>query len=105
MIRRPPRSTLFPYTTLFRSWPNGSGYTHYKWRLDSGAWSAETPTTVSINLSGLANGVHHVEVSGKRDSGYYQDDPIFGPDSLVTTSKTWTVNTGYIPPTTPTVRL
>src|SRR2546425_9731781 len=23
MIRRPPRSTLFPYTTLFRSWPAG----------------------------------------------------------------------------------
>src|SRR5690348_17656239 len=27
MIRRPPRSTLFPYTTLFRSMPiNPSGY-------------------------------------------------------------------------------
>src|SRR5437773_5757402 len=27
MIRRPPRSTLFPYTTLFRSvaWANGGG--------------------------------------------------------------------------------
>src|SRR2546430_11494018 len=25
MIRRPPRSTLFPYTTLFRS-PSGTGY-------------------------------------------------------------------------------
>src|SRR5689334_24922996 len=24
MIRRPPRSTLFPYTTLFRSFPNGT---------------------------------------------------------------------------------
>src|SRR2546430_2867835 len=25
MIRRPPRSTLFPYTTLFRSWsPDGA---------------------------------------------------------------------------------
>src|SRR3712207_7002380 len=24
MIRRPPRSTLFPYTTLFRSAPDGS---------------------------------------------------------------------------------
>src|SRR5436190_8517754 len=24
MIRRPPRSTLFPYTTLFRSAPSGS---------------------------------------------------------------------------------
>src|SRR2546430_17559344 len=23
MIRRPPRSTLFPYTTLFRSWRKG----------------------------------------------------------------------------------
>src|SRR3712207_7446883 len=23
MIRRPPRSTLFPYTTLFRSWAAG----------------------------------------------------------------------------------
>src|SRR5256885_9981576 len=30
MIRRPPRSTLFPYTTLFRSanygWPNCEGF-------------------------------------------------------------------------------
>src|SRR5260370_17803885 len=33
MIRRPPRSTLFPYTTLFRSWsqhpvavPDGSSF-------------------------------------------------------------------------------
>src|SRR2546427_1952969 len=28
MIRRPPRSTLFPYTTLFRSVPYGIRYTH-----------------------------------------------------------------------------
>src|SRR5690606_41435619 len=26
MIRRPPRSTLFPYTTLFRSYANDIGY-------------------------------------------------------------------------------
>src|SRR3712207_8529960 len=26
MIRRPPRSTLFPYTTLFRSGPGDSGW-------------------------------------------------------------------------------
>src|SRR5437773_6070410 len=25
MIRQPPRSTLFPYTTLFRSWCNSLG--------------------------------------------------------------------------------
>src|SRR3990167_5417607 len=33
MIRRPPRSTLFPYTTLFRSWGDGiraqAGYAPY----------------------------------------------------------------------------
>src|SRR3712207_7823212 len=28
MIRRPPRSTLFPYTTLFRSWRGFSGHSH-----------------------------------------------------------------------------
>jgi hypothetical protein len=86
-------------------WPNGAGYTHYKWRLDSGAWSAETPTANPINLSGLANGLHHVEVTGKRDSGWYQDAPDFGIDSPVTTGRTWTVNTGYVPPSRPAIRL
>src|SRR3712207_7247169 len=28
MIRRPPRSTLFPYTTLFRSDPGGDVHRH-----------------------------------------------------------------------------
>src|SRR3712207_8179670 len=37
MIRRPPRSTLFPYTTLFRSF---SG---------TDAWSPTTPSTDSCN--------------------------------------------------------
>src|SRR2546430_12922574 len=30
MIRRPPRSTLFPYTTLFRSYSCKSGKSTYK---------------------------------------------------------------------------
>src|SRR3712207_8313122 len=29
MIRRPPRSTLFPYTTLFRSLPEDAGAEHH----------------------------------------------------------------------------
>src|SRR2546425_7029806 len=53
MIRRPPRSTLFPYTTLFRSvefvvdcsgdctnFPNGHGVTH---ALDIGGQFAAGP--------------------------------------------------------------
>jgi hypothetical protein len=86
-------------------WPSGSGYIDYKWRFDSGNWSAPTPTTTPITLSGLTNGPHHVEVTGLRDSGWYQDDPVFGPDALVTTSRTWTVNTSYVPPALPTIRL
>jgi len=74
-------------------WPSGSGYTLYKWRLDSGSWSLETPITTPILLSGLADGPHYVEVIGKRDSGSYQDDPLFGPDAVVTRSRTWTVTT------------
>src|SRR5256885_10677043 len=30
MIRRPPRSTLFPYTTLFRSSPGHPGYLAFR---------------------------------------------------------------------------
>ncbi len=77
--------------------PNGSGFTHYRWRLDGGAWSAETPATSPINLTSLGNGPHFVEVSGRRDSGYYQDDPAFGSDAVITTSRTWTVDTSVSP--------
>src|SRR2546430_5802146 len=33
MIRRPPRSTLFPYTTLFRSAPDARARERALWRL------------------------------------------------------------------------
>src|SRR3712207_9157281 len=32
MIRRPPRSTLFPYTTLFRSIPNVGAAVRARWK-------------------------------------------------------------------------
>lgn len=73
------------------NFPLGSGYTHYKWRLDGGAWSAETPITVPIALNNLSQGPHYVEVTGRRDSGLYQDDPRFSADAVVTRSRTWTV--------------
>src|SRR3712207_6897373 len=52
MIRRPPRSTLFPYTTLFRS------YTAYLYRaLASGCARVYGPVTVAIAVRSRA-GVH-----------------------------------------------
>ncbi len=75
--------------------PQGSGYTQYKWRLDGGSWSAETPTAAPITLSGLPSGQHHVEVVGKRDSGWYQDAVELGADAVTTSSRTWTVDTTW----------
>src|SRR5690554_7602528 len=61
MIRRPPRSTLFPYTTLFRSDKYISGINHSEspmshahpprldtLRLDAGSW-VNTPTDQLID--------------------------------------------------------
>src|SRR3712207_6867424 len=46
MIRRPPRSTLFPYTTLFRSykWTPGSGQSTNK----GGIWRTQEQTLQSM---------------------------------------------------------
>src|SRR2546426_2130393 len=38
MIRRPPRSTLFPYTTLFRSHLIFTLHTHLPFVLNHGRW-------------------------------------------------------------------
>ena len=83
------------------SWPLGSGYTHYKWRLDSGVWSSETPINSPISLVGLAAGPHKVEAVGKRDSGLWQDDPLFGPDATISSTPVWVVDPAYVPPTPP----
>ena len=77
--------------TTANAWPNGAGYTHYKSRVDGGAWSAETPIATPLTLNNLANGLHYVEITGKRDSGLYQDDGVFGADATVTRSHYWYV--------------
>src|SRR5947208_15665444 len=54
MIRLPPRSTLFPYTTLFRSWPVVME-TRYFAAL--GVWNENTPACApssGCDLPGLA---------------------------------------------------
>ncbi len=85
-------------STFTGAWPGGgSGWTHYKYRLDGGALSAETVNGAPITLSGLANGSHTLQVIGKNDAGYYQDDAAFGTSGR-TASATWMVDTTYIPP-------
>lgn len=71
--------------------PSGSGYTHYRWRLDAGPWSNATPVAMPLTLSGLVEGPHQLEVSGQRDSGSFQDDPVFAPEGQPTVLR-WQVD-------------
>src|SRR5256885_8173532 len=45
MIRRPPRSTLFPYTTLFRSDPISDQSGEQRWRLERNGCDARADST------------------------------------------------------------
>src|SRR5258705_11546707 len=81
MIRRPPRSTLFPYTTLFRS-P----------ALVSGVWQLGTKTTTPAAANGFTKKVQIVCVkrdgSGNVSNGGACDDANY-PSKWVTVYVTW----------------
>src|SRR2546430_9467175 len=61
MIRRPPRSTLFPYTTLFRSFESSS-----------------VPTT-------LPTAYDVYPLDGRHDGGYYTVKDCVTIDGIITT--------------------
>src|SRR5688572_31551227 len=64
MIRRPPRSTLFPYTTLFRSWGcTGTGSFARGSPPDAG-WDASSSLICLPPLTGVGDAV----VTGERRS-------------------------------------
>ena len=77
--------------------PWASGYTHYRWRLDGGAWSETIPIATPLALTELAAGGHKVEAAGLSDAGYWQDDAVFGPSAGVA-SFNWTIDPAYLPP-------
>src|SRR3712207_9134602 len=63
MIRRPPRSTLFPYTTLFRSQRGGT-------RVGSGSSAGERPRP--DQAVSHKNGVSVPRVGGSDHAGHQQ---------------------------------
>src|SRR2546429_8902620 len=60
MIRRPPRSTLFPYTTLFRTFTNLA-------IAGVGSLSGDSPVTPNMNIS--LPGVGYVVLNEQIPSG------------------------------------
>src|SRR5256885_5601934 len=63
MIRRPPRSTLFPYTTLFRS---GVLRAQAVVRGAHQLWSVEDHVVRALAIEGFAEGNHAV-LRGQRE--------------------------------------
>src|SRR5690554_250676 len=78
MIRRPPRSTLFPYTTLFRSAP-------YTYSIDNGNTTQTTPvfdnlsegsyTIIVTDANGCTNSMQTtLNTSGTNDPSFTLED-------------------------------
>src|SRR3712207_8087689 len=72
MIRRPPRSTLFPYTTLFRSTPDPVAPSPR-----TPAYSGSTRAPVRARPSGQVRGPGRAHVGGaaRVEAGVAQDAP------------------------------
>src|SRR3712207_9116975 len=88
MIRRPPRSTLFPYTTLFRSLhDNAAGNICYDWHIGD--------TAVTDAAFARAHKVVRFETTNNRlvpnamepRSAIGEDDPTTGEHTLWATSQ------------------
>src|SRR4030066_1316557 len=76
MIRRPPRSTLFPYTTLFRSYTANINTANPQWiTVNSGLTSAQY---TKINaLCRTPNGAFYAVFYAVADSNNYLTVPFF----------------------------
>ncbi len=64
----------------------GTGVVAYKYKLDNGAWGAETAVTTPISLTDLTEGVHTLMVLGKNALGTWQAES-------AGTTFTWTIDT------------
>src|SRR5438445_10185202 len=59
MIRRPPRSTLFPYTTLFRSFRDHN-------QVLSGIFASSIPEHLDVRINGQRSEEHTSELQSRQ---------------------------------------
>src|SRR2546425_4651295 len=69
MIRRPPRSTLFPYTTLFRSKAHGIQYHMFEENLPLGRASAEQVVELDPNLILMTMAMTRYDAEARKEKG------------------------------------
>src|SRR3712207_8853528 len=68
MIRRPPRSTLFPYTTLFRSYLDAI---HLKLRRDGKVLNTAVYIVLGIDLEGQRDVLGHWVGDGAEGANFW----------------------------------
>src|SRR3712207_7288820 len=68
MIRRPPRSTLFPYTTLFRSQTDSANIT---WSLDSSDTQIVGPISDTVDVFTSTNLLSVEKLQKVKSSGSF----------------------------------
>src|SRR5256885_8463185 len=83
MIRRPPRSTLFPYTTLFRSRVPGAAYLQYvtRWQMGNTIYYAAMENTANnqpVYFAGKAQSVDLCSVSACFPHVITYPEPLLG---------------------------
>lgn len=66
---------------------SGSFVSEYRWRVNGGAWSADTELGIPITLTNLADGDHVVEAIAKDSAGNWQAE-------VEAASVSWTVDSG-----------
>ncbi len=52
----------------------GANAVAYRYKIDTGAWSAEIPIATPLNLAGLSEGFHTLYIVGKHTNGYWQSE-------------------------------
>src|SRR3712207_7980913 len=72
MIRRPPRSTLFPYTTLFRSLGHGGRHRGMRDLQQQRAAAAEQEHRLTIDTPGDASGTEEAGVRSEEHTSELQ---------------------------------
>lgn len=87
-----PKAVLAGVPATLTNSPNatvtvsGTDVVSYKYQMDGGSWSVETPVATPISLTGLVDGVRTLAVIGKDTAGNWQA-------TSATTSAKWTVDT------------
>src|SRR3712207_8630391 len=73
MIRRPPRSTLFPYTTLFRS-NGGTGYIRVDWFTPDGLKTWGDGRLTVLGTDGYIEIRKKIDIAGREGGNHRSEE-------------------------------